>query len=121
MTRLTADQLGGQITFAEQDVDLPELGGTVRVRALSVGRRARLRKGLIDGAGNITDLGEFEIRMFVAGMCEPKVTREQALIWKEQWPGGMWDRVIRGITEVGGADPDAIEAAAEAEFQDADQ
>ena len=121
MARLTAEQLGGAITFAEEDVDLPELGGTVRVRALSVGRRARLRKGILDGAGNITDLGEFEVRMFVAGLCDPKVTREQALIWKEQWPGDMWDRVITAITKVGGADPAAIEAAAEAEFQDADQ
>ncbi len=120
MAHLTVEDLGKEIQFAEEDVDLPELGGTVRVRQLSTGRRARLRKGIVNGAGDITDLGEFEIRMFVAGLCDPKVTKEQALIWKEQWPGSMWDRVILAITKLGDTDAEEVERVAAEEFQDAD-
>ncbi len=58
--------------------------------------------------------------MFVAGMCEPKVTRDQALIWKEQWAGAMWDRVILAIAELGAADPEEVKQAAAAEFPGAD-
>lgn len=120
MARLTAEQLGAQVALAEREVDLPELGGTIRVRALTVGKRARLRKGLIDSSGGITNMGEFEIRMFVAGVCDPPVTREQALIWKDQWSGAMWDRVILAITEVGG-DSEEVERVAAEEFQDSDE
>lgn len=120
MGTLSAEQLSGQVAFEERDVDLPELGGSVKVRALSVGRRARMRKGIINAAGDITDPGEFEIRMFVAGMHDPKVTREQALILKENWPAAMWDRVILAIAELGSADPEEVAQSAADEFQGAD-
>ncbi len=119
MGQLTAEQLGQAIKLAEDDVDLPELGGTVRIRALTVGQRQRMRKGIMDTAGNITDQSKLEMRMFVLGVCNPRLTHDQAAVLKDQWSTDMWDRVIVAITKLG-ADDAEVEAAIEAEFQDAD-
>ncbi len=119
MGRLTAEQLNGQIAFAEKDVDLPELSGSVRVRALSKGKRDRVRKGIMQNEV-ITDPAEFEIRLFCAGVIDPQVSREQALRMKETWPSEMWDRVLVAIGELGGADPEEVAAAAATEFQGSD-
>jgi hypothetical protein len=118
--RLSAEDLEQQIQIAEKDVELPELGGTVRVRALTKGKRDRMRRGITNPDGGITDPAEFEIRMFVAGVCEPKVSREQALRMKDRWPASMWDRVLAAIGELGGADPEEVAAAAAAAFPGAD-
>lgn len=120
MKRLTAADLGAQITRAERDVELPELGGTIRVRALTKGQRDRVRRGIINPDGGITDAAEFELRLFVAGVCEPKVARDDALRMKDRWPAEMWDRVLTAIGELGGADAEEIALAAGAEFPGAD-
>lgn len=120
LKRLTAADLGAQITRAEKDVELPELGGTIRVRALTAGQRDRVRRGIVNAEGGITDPAEFEVRLFVAGVCDPKVARDEALRMKGRWTTDMWDRVLTAIGELGGADAEEIAAAAAAEFPDAD-
>lgn len=124
MARLTVEDLNQQIALAEKEVEIPELGGSVLVRALTAGRQAALLNGLLDSEGQVRDLREMNARLFSAAVIEPKVDVKQARLLSDRWPGPVWQRVMDVVNELNPTSKklsEEVEAAAAAEFPPADE
>lgn len=105
---LNADDLN------EEDVECPEWGGKVRVRALSKQRQQALRKA--SAPGGEFDAGLFEMALFVEGVITPVFDASQmdALRQKSAKPV---DRVTKKVMQLSGMAEDAVDDA-EATFPD---
>jgi hypothetical protein len=119
--RLTAEQLNESadrdFTLKEEEVEIPQLGGTVLLRELTTGRRAKLLKGITDENGNVSDAMEFQNRLVAAALIEPAVKTAEVRRWLHKWPATEADKILDAVGRLGG-DKKKEEANAEAEFQD---
>ncbi len=124
MPRLTPEQLAESadrsFTLKEEDVELEQLGGTVLLRELTTGRRAKLLKGITDENGNVSDAMEFQCRLFAAACIEPPIATKEVRRFLPKWPATEADRVLDAIGRLGG-DKKKEAADAEAEFQETDE
>jgi hypothetical protein len=117
MARLTKQDIQAQtLTFAEDEVAMPELGGSLLVRQMSAGKRTELIDGLVDEEGNVTDLKLMQARMFAASVVDPQFTPDEARAMMEQWPASMWDRVMQAVNKLT-PNPREVERAAAQEFR----
>lgn len=86
---LTAEALC-MVQLPQDDVEIPALGGRVRVQGFN-GKTNRLareaaEKGQAEQGGSYDDHYERQLVRF--GLIEPKLTDEQvAVLWDEQWAG----------------------------------
>lgn len=126
MARLTADQLNATaenaeetFDFKEEEVEIPELGGTILLRELPVGRRSKLLKGITDENGNVSDVAEFQTRLLAASCIDPVLKTAEVRKWLPKWPSTTADRALDAIGRLGG-DKKKEAANAEAEFQETD-
>lgn len=121
MGRLTAEQLNASkdhdFTFKEEEVELEQLGGTVLLKELTVNRRSKLLKGITDENGNVSDVQEFQVRMFAASCIDPQLKTAEVRKFLPKWPSGEADKVFGAIGRIA-PDSDKEAANAEAEFQD---
>jgi hypothetical protein len=121
MPRLTAEQLNASathdFTLKEEEVEIPQLGGTVLLRELTSGRRARLLKGITDENGNVSDVQEFQNRLAAASLIDPQVETKEVRRWLHKWPATEADRIMDAVGRLGG-DKKKEAANAEAEFQE---
>ncbi len=119
MGRLTKDQvLEHTYEFREQEVDLPELGGSVLIRQLSAAKQSRMLEGLIDfDTGGVTDLEEMQARQFAASCVDPGFTVEEARDLMKRWPAEEWRRVTDAIQALSPA-PQEVKRAAAVDFRD---
>jgi hypothetical protein len=118
--RITAEQLNESasvFTFKEEEVTIEELGGTILVRELAAGRRAKLLKGLLDEDGNVRDVMEFQCRMFAAACIDPQMKTAEVRKFLPNWPSSKADLVLDVAGKLGGNKKEE-EAKREAEFQD---
>lgn len=101
MARLTKEQLADKTRyrFRKQEVDLPELDGSVQVKTLSVGEREDL-PDLVDADGkSIAGIGELA-RVCAAVVVDPRLTSGE---WEEflaDLPATVLDRVIEAFGEL---------------------
>jgi len=121
--RLTAEELNAtaekEFTFKEEEVELPQVGGEILLRELTVGRRAKLLKGITDENGNVDDVLEFQTRMFAAACIDPQLSTKEVRRFLSKWPATECDAVFDAIGRIGG-DSKKLSGNAEAEFQEAD-
>ena len=105
----------------EETVDVPEWGGSVRVRsftkaqAQSIRERATLQRDTRDKKAGTLDINHMELLMFIEGVVEPKFSEGHLLTLKEKSAAAI-ERVNRAIARLSGMDAGAVQAA-EARFQ----
>jgi hypothetical protein len=123
MGRLTAEQLNASkdhdFTFKEEEVEIDQLDGAVLLKELTVSRRSKLLKGITDENGNVSDVQEFQVRMFAASCIDPALKTAEVRKFLPKWPATEADKVFGAIGRVS-PDSDKEAANAEAEFQESD-
>jgi hypothetical protein len=107
---LTAEEIWAAPDLNEEDVEIPEWGGCVKVRALTKGQHQSARKrssvkGMID-----PDL--LEVELLVLGLSVPELTRQEAARLKEK-KAGVVERILGRILVISGLEetPESLEAA----------
>jgi hypothetical protein len=116
---LTKEQLADKARFKpeEEPVEIPELGGKVLVRGISIGERTHIRKQL---PATLDKWGLQHTALMLAGyVAKPELTESE---WKEilaPIPATAVDRINRTISKVADI-TDAEEGAAAVEFQGSD-
>lgn len=105
----------GRFQFEKDTVDLPEIGGYIVCRTLSVAERDALpdlTKIDPDSGKEVPDVSVDKLaEIFAATVCEPKATLEQAKQFLPGWPATALDKVIEKFGELVGVDEEAREAA----------
>ena len=124
MSRLTAEQLNASadhdFDFREEEVEVPQLGGTILLRELTVKRRSQLLTGLLDENGNVKDVAEMNIRMFAASCIEPAIGSREARKFIPKWPATVYDTAMEPLKRLGGDAGEEV-SKAETEFPEADE
>jgi hypothetical protein len=108
MPRLTKEQLAdkSRYQFKDQEVDIPELGGSVLVKTLSVAERDALPDLTDkDGKPNAT-VGKLA-QLFVGVVCDPKLSLDEAKAFLGDLPATALDRVVEAFGELVGTKEDA--------------
>lgn len=122
MTRLTKDALLDATDLVERDVELPTLGGSVRVRSLpaAYSNQAASEALVMKQVGRdqiaTVDTAKLEVLQVLHGLVDPKL---ESLAEAERFAercGPSFKRVIEVIDEISGVDKEAIELA-NARFQ----
>ena len=106
---LTAEQILSADDFRYAEVDVPEWGGTVRVRTMSAKQRDALNR-------MFKDRGEVESTEFMLLMCvvdengNRVFTREHLDMLKEKSVAPI-NRIVKAISDLMGTSSDAVESA----------
>jgi hypothetical protein len=118
MDRLSKDALLGASDLVERDVDLPSIGGSVKVRSLSAAYSNEASSEALelktDPRGNqiaTVNTAKLEALQALHGLVEPKLG---SLAEAEQFAkncGPAFKKVIDVIDEISGVDKEAIEKA----------
>jgi hypothetical protein len=123
---LTASDLRdrSRFQFREEELELPELGGSVLLRSLSVEEREMLPDPTllseIDDKGERTQAAiKASAETFSLIVADPKVSAGEALEFLSEWPAEAFDKITQAYGRlVGDAEE---ERAAYAEFPGPDQ
>lgn len=83
--------------FGVVDVELPTLGGSVKVRPLTRAEAMKLNGVELEAA-------EMECRLLALAMVEPKLTEDQVRQWQEVSPAGELEPVGETIIRISGMD-----------------
>lgn len=98
----------------EADVEVPELGLTLRIRAFMKGQQTEINNAArVDGK---IDPNLLDIHMFVAGVVEPKFSADNVGELRTSY-GAAVDRVVRAIVKLNAASAEDVKAA-EKRFRD---
>jgi hypothetical protein len=91
--------------LAQDDIEIPEWGGMVRVRAITSGELGRAQRAATNPRNGETDSVKLQALVAEAGLVEPKLTPGQykALLTKEIGP---LSRIGERILELSGLDND---------------
>lgn len=116
MGRLTKETLLGATDLVEREVDLPSIGGSVKVRSLPAAysnqassEAMKLIQGPRGEQQATIDTAKLELIQVLHGLVEPKLNSlEEASIFATRC-GRAFKEVIRVIDEISGVDKDAIE------------
>lgn len=103
--RLTLDAIRDADDIERREMQIPEWGGTIELKALTKGehqeaRFASTKRGQIDA-----DL--LEINLLCAGVVDPVLTKEDAGILKRK-NAGVLERIMREILKLSKLDADAV-------------
>ena len=108
MARLTRDKLFS-IKLKEKEVPIPELGGEVLMRELTVAQQDKIRESCTKGndadGKPIVDLSGFRRKLVMETIIDPVLQPEdfEAL---EKLPGGLFNRLQNEAIEVNGLQKD---------------
>lgn len=102
--QLTADAILQARDFVEKEVDVPEWGGVVRVRSLSMGARYEINDRAVRTGGKDQKIDNlaFAACTLEFGLVEPKLTRtqaEQAVKYRASEP---INRICAAVWEISG-------------------
>ena len=112
---LTAEQMLAAKDFREEVVAVPEWGGEVKVRTLSMGARYAINDRALKVVGNDRRLDN---RIFAAatlehGLVEPRLDAKQAEALMDKSPEPV-ERIIAAIWRISGLEADAAKNASSA-------
>lgn len=114
LERLTLDQLLAVDDRPEAEVDVPEWGGSVKVKALSL---ASFQKAMEDATvGGKVDEQRATLHMLLAGVVEPPLTEDHYEMLRQKSVAPI-TRIVERIAALSGTDA-ATQKDAEATFQD---
>jgi len=93
-----AQILGAPSDLIEDTVEVPEWGGSIRIRSLTAAEQAKVRQASIELGHNSTRLifAEMEKRQFEYGVVEPKFTSQDVNTLFHR-TGPSWRRVIDAL------------------------
>lgn len=92
----------------EADVEVPELGLVVRIRAFRKGQQTEINNAArVDGK---VDPNLLDIHMFVAGVVEPQFSADHVGQLSESF-GSAVDRVVREIVKINRSSLEDVQAA----------
>jgi hypothetical protein len=118
--RLTKEQLADRtrFRFREQELEIPEIGGTITLKSLSVREREMLPDPAalaeIDDEGKRTEESLRNAgQVFACIVADPKVTPEEAAAFLADWPAEAFDRVTAAYGELIGTEEETKAASAE--------
>jgi len=121
--RLSAEELADRtrFKFREEELEIPEIGGSIVLKTLSVREREQLPDPV--DLTEVDDLGErtrkairSAAETFAVIVVEPNVTVEQAEKFLGDWPAEAFDRISEAYAKLVG---NRLEAdAAASEFQE---
>lgn len=118
MALLSKEALLGASDLTEKEVELPSIGGSVKVRALpalySNEAQSKAIKSVTGPKGESTsqvDVARLEILQALHGLVEPRLNSEQEAKVFATNCGPAWREVIKAIDEISGVDKEAIEEA----------
>jgi hypothetical protein len=120
MARLNKEQLAdrSRYQFKTEEVEIPELGGSVEVKTLSVKERDSL-PDLVDEDGKPQASVENLAKVFSAVVSDPEVTEQEAQGFLGDLPATALDRVIEKFGELlGTSEEEAAEKRQEFRPQD---
>jgi len=102
VTYLTIEDIATAVDVQEDDVAVPEWGGTVRVRGFTKGQEMDLRKRAKSGP-DPTDLDPelLEMLFLVDGMIDPQTTDADVAMLKDK-SGAVVNRILRRIMDLSG-------------------
>ena len=105
---LTVEEILTAPDLEEKRVEVPEWGGSVRIRSFTKEQQQALRKAAT--VGGEVDNDYLELLMFVNGVIEPRFSEDQAVLLKDKNAGAV-DRVLKALMEITGLNKDAVKAA----------
>lgn len=109
LRRLTVQEVLASRDLEERELDVPEWGGTVLIRAFSKRRQQELRKQSV-GPGGETDGEKLEMLLLTEGVIEPEFLPEHVDGLREK-SAGVIDRIVRSILELSGMTAEAEKTA----------
>jgi hypothetical protein len=98
---LTIDEILAVPDLEEKIVEVPEWGGSVRVKGMTKREQQQLRKQATDPLTGRIDPDRLEILMLAHCLAEPRITVEQAEQLAEKSAVAV-DRVLQAIMDVAG-------------------
>ncbi len=104
-TVLTREQILGA-SNAPVELEIPEWGGVVMIRPLTVGSRTRVMAES-KGKGDAKETETLSLRAFVECVVEPEFTAEDYGALKQVNAKAM-DRVVKMVLELSGIDVEAV-------------
>lgn len=114
MGRLSKEALLGASDLTEREVELPSIGGSVKVRSLPAAYSNQAQsKALQIVTGNrgeqttSIDTERLEILQVLHGMVEPKLASEEEARTFAQHCGPAWHEVIKVIQDISGINEEA--------------
>ena len=108
VTMLTTDAILGATTLEEQLVEIPELGGSVKIREFDKARQQWIRNQAKDKRTGKIDESKLELLLFAYGVVEPVFTVDQvANLAKVK--ASVLDTVLSAITKLSGMTDEAVE------------
>lgn len=116
MPILSVDQILNAPDLKEQEIEVPEWGGAVKIRAFTKGDMQRIRQEATlkhntpTGKRGDIDQNHLEMLMFVRGVCEPQFEPSHILALKQK-AAGPFQRVLKQILDISGLTEEAIEEA----------
>lgn len=115
--KLTKEQLADRtrFRFREEDIELPELGGTVTLKSLTVGEREDL-PDMVDEEGKPDGSVAKIAQLVAAAVSEPKMTAEEVAAYIPFWPAEALDKLLIAYGKMNGNEEEL--AAAAKEFRD---
>jgi len=102
---LTVADILAAVDVGETLVDVPEWGGTVKVKGLTKKEQQQLRKQATDPLTGQMDADKLEIFMLAHCLAEPAITVEQAEQLANK-SAAAFDRVLMAIMDVAGLSPE---------------
>lgn len=127
MALLTKDALLGASDLEEREVELPTIGGSVKVRSLpaqfsneAASKALKLISGPRGEQTATIDTAEMELLQVFHGVVEPKFNSLEEVRVFAQNTGPAFKKVVSVIDEISGVDKEAIESA-NARFQSGDR
>ncbi len=104
---LTAAEILAASDITEEDVDVPEWGGKVRIRAFTKARQQELRRMATDPRTGRIDNEKLEMQIFIHGVITPSFVPMQQTELKDKSAGAM-DKVLTRIMAISGLTSEAV-------------
>lgn len=108
--RLSIEQILTAKDVVEEDIYIPEWGGTLRIRSFTKADQAAYRDDARDPDTGEVDAQAIEMFMFIRGVIDPRFTPAHFDELRKKGAGPI-DRVINRLVEISGFGKKAVEAA----------
>jgi hypothetical protein len=116
MALLTRDALMGASDLVEREIELPSIGGSVRIRSLPAAYSNQAQSEALEmvtgRSGEQTarvNTGKLEALQVLHGLIEPKFENVDEVLEWAQHVGPAWKTIVREIDAISGIDKEAIE------------
>lgn len=116
MTLLTKEALLGASDLIEREIELPSIGGSVRIRSLSA---SFSNQAQTDAVGIATDrhgeqsarvdVNKLEALQVLHGLVDPQLDTIDEAVRFQQQVGPAWHTLVRAIGDISGISQEAIE------------